>query len=177
MILGKAVDVDKLDLFNAYSNIHSWTSSTMVDGEALIVTRKLTTMVSMEELEQLAAHLGVTLEIDQNKNGRLWASKSRGHITLSNRNFHTISHTGTNNKTICTVEPDVLSFHIQLQNLASMARTIHDDFLAIHDTFPEISLLNETCFQNKSFQKLMEQAGAEASTPLEIRDLRFEIRD
>ena len=57
MILGKAVDADKLDLFNAYNNIHSWTSSTIVDGEALIVTRKLTTMVNMEELEQLAAYL------------------------------------------------------------------------------------------------------------------------
>ena len=66
MILGKVVDIDKLGLFNAYSNIHSWTSSTIVDGEALIVTRKLTTMVTMEELEQLATHLGVTLEIDQN---------------------------------------------------------------------------------------------------------------
>ena len=103
MILGKPVDVDKIALFNAYHNVHRWTSSTIVDWEALIVTRKLTTMVNMEELEQLAAHLGVTLEIDPNKNGRLWASKSRGHITLSNRNFHTISHTGTNNKTICTV--------------------------------------------------------------------------
>ena len=156
MILGKAVDIDKLGLFNAYNNIHSWTSSTIVDGEALVVTRKLTTMVTMEELEQLSTHLGVTLEIDQNKNGRIWASKSRGHITLSNKHFNTISQEGTNNKTICTVEPDVLSFHVQLQNLATLARTIHDDFLAIHDTFPELYLLNETCFQNKSFQKLME---------------------
>ena len=156
MILGKAVDIDKLGLFNAYSNIHSWTSSTIVDGEALVVTRKLTTMVTLSELEQLAKHIGVTLEIEPNKNGRLWASKSRGHITLSNKHFHNISQKGTNNKTICTVEPDVLSFHVQLQNLASLAKIIHDDFLAIHDTFPEISLLIETCFQNKSFQKLME---------------------
>ena len=52
MILGKAVDVDKLDLFNAYNDIHSWTTSTVVNGEALIVTRKLTTMFNMKELEQ-----------------------------------------------------------------------------------------------------------------------------
>ena len=156
MILGKPVDVDKIALFNAYHNVHRWSSSTIVDWEALIVTRKLTTMVNMEELEQLAAHLGVTLEIDQNKNGRLWASKSGGHIILSNKNFHTISNTGTNNKTNCTIEPDILSFHINLQNLASMARIIHEDFLAIHKTFPEISLLNETCFQKKSFEKLMQ---------------------
>ena len=56
MILGKVVDIDKLGLFNAYSNIHSWTSSTIVDGEALVVTRKLTTMVTLSELEQLAKH-------------------------------------------------------------------------------------------------------------------------
>ena len=112
-------------------------------------------MVTLEELEQLSTHLGVTLEIDKTKNGRIWASKNNGHITISNKHFNSMSHEGTNNKTTFTVDHDVLSFHVQLQHLATQARTIHNDFLAIHGTFPELYLLNDTCFQRNSFETLM----------------------
>ena len=112
-------------------------------------------MVTLEELEKLSAHLGVTLKIDKTRNGRIWASKNNGHITLSNKNFNTMSQEGANNKTTCTVDQDVLSFHVQLQHLITQARSIHNDFQAIHGTFPELHLLNDTCFQGNSFETLM----------------------
>ena len=49
-----------------------------------------------------------------------------------------------------------MSFHVQLEQLISQARSIHSDFQAIHSTFPELHLLNNTCFQGVSFEALMQ---------------------
>ena len=62
-------------------------------------------MVTLEELEKLSAHLGVTLKIDKTRNGRIWASKNNGHIMLSNKDFNTMTQEGANSKTTCTVAP------------------------------------------------------------------------
>ena len=48
--------------------------------------------------------------------------------------------------------------HISLHQLAVKARSIHQDFQAIHDTFPEIDLFNKTCFYNTSFENLMQKS-------------------
>ena len=53
ILLGKPIDVDKLDIFQEYHTVHSWTSSMVVEGEVLIITRKYTSMVTIEEFQKL----------------------------------------------------------------------------------------------------------------------------
>ena len=72
---GKPVDIDNLQLFQSFTSIHTWTSTTILNNQALIVTKKATSVVTLEELKALASHLGVSLKIDASKNGRLWAFK------------------------------------------------------------------------------------------------------
>ena len=77
------VDIDNLGLFQSYTDIHSWTSTSIIDNKALIVTKKITSVVTIEELRKLSAHLGVTLKLDETRNGRVWASKNNGHLVKS----------------------------------------------------------------------------------------------
>ena len=70
-IIGTPVDNDNLGLFQSYTNIHSWTSTTIINNEALVVTKKITSVVTLEELKKLSAHLGVTLKLDETSNGRV----------------------------------------------------------------------------------------------------------
>ena len=70
------MDIDGLQMFNNYKSFHTWTSATVLDQNALIVTKKMTTMVTLVELESLTSHLGLSLEIEPGKNGRLWIYKN-----------------------------------------------------------------------------------------------------
>ena len=83
LIIGMPVDIDNLGLFQSYTDIHSWTSTSIIDNKALIVTKKITSVVTIEELRKLSAHLGVTLKLDETRNGRVWASKNNGHLVKS----------------------------------------------------------------------------------------------
>ena len=153
-ITGMPVDIDSLGLFQSFTSIHTWTSTTIINNQALIVTKKATSVVTLEELNTLASHLGVSLKIDASKNGRLWAFKDKGHITLSNQNFDELPREEAINTTTCKVAPDVLSLHTHLEKLVSQAKSILKDFHNIHSTFPELHLLSDTCFQGVSFKTL-----------------------
>ena len=87
---GEPVDIVNLQLFQSFTSIHTWTSTTILNNQALVVTRKTTSVVTLEELKILSVHLGVTLQIDAARNGRVWAFKEKGHIILSNQNFQLI---------------------------------------------------------------------------------------
>ena len=50
----------------------------------------------------------------------------------------------------------MLSFHTQLEKLVSQAKHVHKDFQDIHNTFPALHLLSNTCFLGKSFKDLMQ---------------------
>ena len=84
---GEPVDIDNLQLFQSFPSIHTWTSTTILNNQALVVTRKTTSVVTLDELDILSTHLGVNLQIDAAKNGRLWAFKEKGRIILSNQNL------------------------------------------------------------------------------------------
>ena len=143
---GMPVDIDNLGLFQSFTSIHTWTSTTILNNQALIVTRKATSVVTLEELKTLASHLGVSLNIDASRNGRLWAFKVKGHVTLSNQNFNELPREESINTTTCKVAPDVLSWHTNLEKLVSQAKSILMDFQNIHSMFPELHLLSDTCF-------------------------------
>ena len=153
---GEPVDIDNLQLFHSFTSIHTWTSITILNNQALVVTRKTTSVVTLEELKILSTHLGVTLQIDAARNGRVWAFKEKGHIILSNQNFNELPKENAFNTTTCQVAPDVLSFHTQLEKLVSQAKHVHKDFQDIHNTFPALHLLSNTCFLGKSFKDLMQ---------------------
>ena len=113
-ITGTPVDIDNLGLFQSFTSIHTWTSTTILNNQALVVTKKTTSVVTLEELKALSAHLGVTLKIDETRNGRVWAFKDKGHVTLSNQNFNELPREEAINTTTCKVAPDVLSLHTHL---------------------------------------------------------------
>ena len=122
---GEPVDLDNLQIFQAYPSYHTWTSTTVLNDQALIVTRKTTSVVTMAELDILSRHLGVSLQVDPGKNGRLWAYKQEGKTILSNKNFDDVSTANSMNFTVCQVKNDIISFHTQLEILLSQAQTIH----------------------------------------------------
>ena len=66
-------------------------------------------MVTLPELESLATHLGLNLQIDDTRNGRVWAFKQKGEIILSNKNFNDLPTESNYTKTTCQVAPDILS--------------------------------------------------------------------
>ena len=124
------MDIDGLQMFNNYKSFHTWTSATVLDQNALIVTKKITTMVTLVELESLTSHLGLNLEIEPGKNGRLWIYKNDQNTIVSNKDFGEISTRV--NTTVCQVQKDVLSFHTQLKVLLNYAQQIHNDFWWYH---------------------------------------------
>ena len=126
------MDLDKLQIFRGYPSYHTWTSTTVLDGQALIVTRTMTSVVTLAELDILSKHLGMSLQIDPGKNGRLWAYKQEGKTILSNKNFADVSTANSMNFTVCQVQKDVITFHTQLKILLTYAQTIHQDFLDVH---------------------------------------------
>ena len=113
-------------------------------------------MVTLQELKILSTHLGVTLQIDAAQNGRVWAFKEKEHIILSNQNFNELPKENNFTTTTCQVAPDVLSFHTQLEKLVSQAKGVPQGFLDIHITFPNLHLLDNTCFLGKPFKDLMQ---------------------
>ena len=98
---GEPVDIDDLQLFNSFTDIHTWTSVTILNHQALIVTKKQTSVVTLPELESLATHLGLNLQIDEARNGRVWAFKQKGEIILSNKNFNDLPTESNYTKTTC----------------------------------------------------------------------------
>ena len=48
---GEPVDIDNLQLLNSFTDIHTWTSVTILNHQALIVTKKQTYVVTLPELE------------------------------------------------------------------------------------------------------------------------------
>ena len=147
--------MDNLQIFRAYPSYHTWTSTTVLNDQALIVTRKTTSMVTIAELEILSRHLGMSLQVDPGVNGRLWAYKQDGKTILSNKNFDDVSSANSMNFTVCQVKNDIISFHTKLQILLSQAQTIHQDFVDINTAYPALNILSQTCFLGKSFKDLM----------------------
>ena len=152
---GEPVDLDNLQIFNAFPSFHTWTSTTVFNHQALVVTRKTTAVVTLDELGILSRHLGIDLQVDAEKNGRLWAFKQKGKTVISNKSFNEVPTVNSMNFTTCKVSKDVISFHTQLQNLVSQAQHIHKDFIDIDTAYPALNLLSQTCFQGKSFKDLM----------------------
>ena len=118
---GEPVDLDNLQIFQAFPSFHTWTSTTILNHQALVVTQKTTSVVTLDELDILSRHLGINLQVDAEKNGRLWAFKQKGKTVFSNKNFNELPRENSMNITTCKVSHDVLSFHTQLQNLVSQA--------------------------------------------------------
>ena len=150
------MDIDGLQMFNNYKSFHTWTSATVLDKNALIVTKKMTTMVTLVELESLTSHLGLNLEIEPGKNGRLWIYKDDQKAIVSNKDFGEISTRV--NTTVCQVQKDVLSFHTQLKILLNYAQHIHNDFSEIDIAYPTLKIWNNTCFMGKNFETLMKMS-------------------
>ena len=92
-----------------------------MNNQALVITRKTTSVVTLDELDILSRHLGINLQVDAEKNGRLWAFKQKGKTGISNKNFNEVPTVNSMNFTTCKVSNDVISFHTQLQNLVSQA--------------------------------------------------------
>ena len=113
------MDIDSLQIFRDYKSYHTLTSATVLDQNALIVTKKITTMVTLVELDTLTNHLGLSLQIEPGRNGRLWIYKNDQNTIISNKNFGDISTKV--NTTVCQVQKDVLSFHTQLKVLQNYA--------------------------------------------------------
>ena len=152
---GEPVDIDNLQLLNSFTDIHTWTSVTILNHQALIVTKKQTYVVTLPELEWLSSHLGLNLQIDEAQNGRVWAFKQKGEIILSNKNFNDLPTESNYTKTTCQVAPDILSFHTHLERLVAQAKHVHQNFLNIHIAFPALHLLDDTCFLRKPFTDLL----------------------
>ena len=163
---GEPVDIDNLQLFHSFTNIHTWTSVTILNHQALIVTKKKTYVVTLPELETLSTHLGLTLQIDEARNGRVWAFKEKGHIILSNKNFNDLPKESNYTTTTCQVAPDILSFHTHLERLVAQAKHVHQNFLDIHIAFPALHLLDDTCFLRKPFTDLLQLSLATHETCL-----------
>ena len=116
--VGEQVDLDNLQIFRGYQSYHSWTSATVLNDQALIVTKKITSMVTLAELDILSKHLGMSLQVEPGRNGRLWVYKNNDNTIISNKDFGDISTTNSMNFTVCQVQKDVITFHTQLKNLA-----------------------------------------------------------
>ena len=126
---GEPVDIDDLQLFNSFTDIHTWTSVTILNHQALIVTKKQTSVVTLPELESLATHLGLNLQIDEAQNGRVWAFKQKGEIILSNKTFNDLPTESNFTNPTCQVAPDILSFHTHLERLVAQAKCVHQNSL------------------------------------------------
>ena len=116
------MDIDGLQIFRDYKSYHTWTSATVLDQNALIVTKKITTMVTLVELDTLTNHLGLSLQVEPGRNGRLWVYKNDDNTIISNKAFGDISTTNTVNTTVCQVQKDILTFHIQLKILLTYTK-------------------------------------------------------
>ena len=144
------MDLDNLQIFRGYQSYHTWTSATVLNDQALIVTRKITSMVTLAELGILSQHLGLSLQVEPGRNGRLWIYKNNDNTIISNKDFGDIST--TNSTTVCQVQKDVITFHTQLKTLLTYAQTIHQDFLDVHKAYPALNILSKTCFLGKHFR-------------------------
>ena len=100
--VGEQVDLDNLQVFRGYQSYHSWTSATVLNNQALIVTKKMTTIVTLAELEILVRNLGITLQVEPERNGRLWVYKNNDTTIMSNKDFGDISI--LINTTVCQVQ-------------------------------------------------------------------------
>ena len=127
-------------------------SATVLNNQALIVTKKITTIVTLAELDVLAKHLGMTLQVEPERNGRLWVYKNNDTTIMSNKDFEDISN--LINTTVCQVQRDILTLHTQLKTLLTYAQKIHQDFLDIQEVYPALSILDNTCFMGKTFHEL-----------------------
>ena len=139
---------------------------TILNRQALIVTKKQTSVVTLQELKSLATHLSLNLQIDEAQNGRVWAFKQKGEIILSNKNFNDLPTESNYTKTTCQVSPDILSFHTHLDRLVAQAKRVHQNFLDIHIAFPALHLLTDTCFLGKPFTDLLQLSLATHKTCL-----------
>ena len=92
-------------------------------------------MVTLAELGILSQHLGLSLQVEPGRNGRLWIYKNNDNTIISNKDFGDIST--TNSTTVCQVQKDVITFHTQLKTLLTHAQTNHQDFLDVHKAYPE----------------------------------------
>ena len=151
--VGEQVDLDNLQIFRDYQSYHSWTSATVLNNQALIVTKKITSMVTLAELDILAKHLGMSLQVEPERNGRLWVYKNNDNTIISNKDFGDISN--SINTTVCQVQKDILTLHTQLKTLLTYAQKIHQDFLDVQKAYPALSILENTCFMGKTFHELM----------------------
>ena len=149
------MDLDSLQIFRGYQSYHTWTSATVLNDQALIVTKKVTSMVTLAELDILSKHLGLSLQVEPGRNGRLWVYKNDDNTIISNKDFGDISTTNTINTTVCQVQKDILTFHTQLKILLTYAQTIHQDFLDVNKAYPALNILSNTCFLGKTFEDLM----------------------
>ena len=57
--------MDSLQIFRGYQSYHTWTSATVLNDQALIVTKKVTSMVTLAELDILSKHLGLSLHVGE----------------------------------------------------------------------------------------------------------------
>ena len=87
---GEPVDLDNLQIFNAFPSFHTWTSTTVFNHQALVVTRKTTAVVTLDELGILSRHLGINLQVDADINGQLWAFRQKGKTVISNKSFNEV---------------------------------------------------------------------------------------
>ena len=84
--------------------------------------------MTLDELSILSRHLGIDLQVDAEKNGRLWAFRQKRKTVISNKSFNEVPTVNSMNFTTCKVSKDVISFHTQLQNLVSQAQHRHKRF-------------------------------------------------
>ena len=108
-----------MKVFRGYPSYHSWTSAT-------VLSKKVTTIVTLAELEILARHLGITLQVEPERNGRLWVYKNNDTTIMLNKDFEGISN--LINTTVCQVQRDILTLYTQLKTLLTYAQKIHKDF-------------------------------------------------
>ena len=113
----------------------------------------MTSVVTLPKLDILSKHLGMSLEVEPGKNGRLWAYKHDGKTVISNKDFGDVS--SSISFTVCQVQIYVITFHSQLQILLTYAQTIHQDIIDVHKVYPALNILSQTCFIGRSFQELM----------------------
>ena len=95
----------------------------------------------------------MTLQVEPERNGRLWVYKNNDTTIISNKDFGDISN--SINTTVCQVQRDILTLHTQLKTLLTYAQKIHQDFLDIQEAYPALSILENTCFMGKTFHELM----------------------
>ena len=134
----------------------------------------MTSVVTLPELDILCKHLGMSLEVEPRKNGRLWAFKHDGRTVISNKDFEDVS--SSINFTVCQVQRDVITFHSQLQILLTYAQTIHQDFIDVHKAYPALNILSQTCFLGKSFQDLMKLSLNEHKTCIKKENVQIKAK-